>query len=554
MKKNMRLATSAVLGGMLIAGAIMPAFAQTTWAATEQQSIPATALTAASNLTTAIQVQSPDALQKSIASIIAAHDLLADSAFTADMDKLGAQLTGKFSDEGGRTKGIGFAYGNLDADYIPELVVFVQRDFANEADEGALVLYKFKDGAYREISRQSMGFDNGSVRMVIGSAAKDKPAIFLNTQVGAHSGETYLFALEDGKLVSRLSGKKISTLSIYTSAEIKDIDNDGITEFSIYTDDPASGDTSSAGSDKMSLWYKWNGKDSASIVKVVKAAINKPLPTDEALMTKFNAALNKGSASEALAIMNMNFSKHSSADNTAMLESYMAWLKSGNTKMSTQLEALFEKYSLKAKKDIFTANKLQIKDLNDPGVMAKAGTLKFQQDLKAIIRQGIARGYRVNTSEGMYYFVVDYQRLANLGSMMSSDLYEYFKIMGLESNKPAILDGAPAVALDELAKRIADIELFSLTYPASKYTQELKPMYREFAGQYLFGYTYDPVTLKLSPQSIASYHKTVKEYDSYFISDIVSAYLSAVEQNHAQVTGKVLLDMNTLLDEEIGKL
>lgn len=292
----------------------------------------------------------------------------------------------------------------------------------------------------------------------------------------------------------------------------------------------------------------------SAALQTTEAATKAAIQTDKALIEKFNAALAKGNTSEALLIMSTSFGKHSVADNTAMIESYTAWLENHENGINQSFTNLYEKYSLKAKKDVFMANKLQLKDINDPVVMAKSGTLKAQKDLKELIRKALIMGYRVNTSEGMYFFSVDYQRFASLGTAMNSDLLDYLSIMGKQSNKPAISDGSPAIPLDELAARIAQMEQFAANHPDSKFNASLKMMHREFMGDYLFAYTYDYDSKKLNKESLASYNKTVKAYPTLLIGDIVKQYLSLVDKNKGQVTDKVLQDMNKVMDEKIAKL
>ena len=74
---------------------------------------------------------------------------------------------------------------------------------------------------------------------------------------------TYGFIVEEGKLKSILNPRKVNLVSIFTENRIEDIDGDGILEFSVYTVDPETEDSSVEGSDKMTLWYQWDGKTGA---------------------------------------------------------------------------------------------------------------------------------------------------------------------------------------------------------------------------------------------------------------------------------------------------
>lgn len=127
-----------------------------------------------------------------------------------------------------------------------------------------------------------MNYDNTNYEIAIGKISEATKGILLNNSVGAHSGITYGFILEDNKLKSILNENKISLISIYTENQIKDIDNDGILEFSIFTIDPETEGKNIEDSDKMVLWYKWDGKDSGDLVKV-----ERPAYTEEITMKKY---------------------------------------------------------------------------------------------------------------------------------------------------------------------------------------------------------------------------------------------------------------------------
>ena len=197
-------------------------------------------------------------LEDSIKEIITSkgnnYDFLSDELFIKKVNELGLSNH--------------FAVGNLDDDSIPELVVFVERNPNDTNDQGKLEVYKFTGEKYNLLDSVAMNFDNTNYLMTVGKISQRQNGIFLSNQVGAHAGVNYGYVLENAKLKSILNDKKISLISIYTENEIRDIDDDGILEFSIYTIDPETIEQSSKGSDKLILWYKWDGKDSGTLVQV----------------------------------------------------------------------------------------------------------------------------------------------------------------------------------------------------------------------------------------------------------------------------------------------
>lgn len=152
--------------------------------------------------------------EKSIKNIIKSkdpgYDLIQDKSFINIMDKLAQEL----ADEN-IIKFEHLTYGHLDDDNIPEIVVFRERDLKDTKDEGKLQVYKFNGDKYSLLDEVSMNFDNTNYDLTIGKISKSQNGIYLNNQVGAHSGVTYGFILKEGKLSSILNEKNESNLNIH---------------------------------------------------------------------------------------------------------------------------------------------------------------------------------------------------------------------------------------------------------------------------------------------------------------------------------------------------
>lgn len=85
--------------------------------------------------------------------------------------------------------------------------------------------------------------------------------------------------------------KKMNLISTYTDNEIKDITKDGVLEFSIYTTDPESEVKESAESGMIKLWYRWDGKDGANLVKIERENLKISKVSDKNVLNKAEALL-----------------------------------------------------------------------------------------------------------------------------------------------------------------------------------------------------------------------------------------------------------------------
>ena len=436
-----------------------------------------------------------------------------------------------------------FAVGDLDGDKLPEIAVYEQRNFDNMDDPGALVVYQFKDGKYQQVANINMEYDNSCVKTAIGPAAPGQNALFMQTAVGAHSEMFYLFLLKDGKLEPAIDDSNARLLSAYASGDIADIDNDGIIEFSIYTEDPDGEGTCMADSDKISYWYKWNGRDGIKFVKYEQHKNNpEEQPSDPAVLAELTAKLGSEDLLSAQKYLKANLSKLTKKDATAALESYAQKLQQLIPAYDSQIQSLQEKYG---------------NDLNDIKRLQDPDCLKNEQDLKELLVKARQLGLQLQTAEGMYFFAVDYQVLvADFQGKITNELTSWFQILADYYNEPAMKDAALVVSLDEIAKRIVAMEEFQFTFPYSKYNHELTRMHENYLATYLYGAnntpSYDYETRVIKPEALASFDKTKNDALGYPLYNLVNSYLAKLKDTENKVTPELQELMNTEIKELVG--
>lgn len=499
------------------------------------------------------EIKASDELQNSITALIGAHDnkydYMKDSKYMELANKLGMSLLTQSSKEFDGKIGTHFNIGNLDEDNIPEIVVYEQRDSKNMNDEGALVLYKYKDGTYKKMDKISMSYDNTSVNLVIGQATKGKNAVFLNTHVGAHSETFYLFTIEDGKFNSRINDKKVRLLSVYTNAQIKDIDKDGILEFSVYDTDPESSDSSSAGSDKINIWYKWDGKDGVKFIKYEKAGVVKEGKTDVTVVSHYNSLIKKGELSKSYSYLKTNKAKLSIKDNSDAVKTYLTALNKKLSSMNATFSKYQEKYNMFENQGIMKKYKLKATDLNNVNIIKNKSVFSKEKDLKNLILSGNSMGFKIAVAEGSYYFVIDYQKFLDFSTFVSNESHDYLKIVAAESNKPALSEEYVKIPLDELASRIAVMEDFRLMYPYSKYLSEVDQMHKWYLRAYIFA-TYDFTSQTVSTKTLNSYEKSMKDYEYLVLYDILKIYTEGLKESGNKVTQSLMDKMNQVLKDQ----
>ena len=472
-------------------------------------------------------------LEESIKEIIISkgvgYDFLDDEGYMNHMAKLGEELASSNSTSPH------YSIGNLDEDTIPELVVFQEREPDNMDDEGSLELYQFNGEEYIVLDKVSMNFDNTNHQIEIGRIGENQNGMFLCNQVGAHSGVTYGFILEDGKLKSILSNHKLPLISVYPNNEIKDIDGDGILNFSIFAVDPETEDPSMADSDKMTLWYKWNGKDSAELVMVERESYENE-KSHKDLFDQAEELININFP-ESLGFINDNKDNLSKFDNADLLLKYIEKLDELSYDESIQTSSLFEQFQKDNNFDfLFDKYGLTMERLNSFEYLKREKVLKDEEGLKENIIKNIGLGYKLATSEGMYYYLNDYQLLLNLFTdNITNEFRDYLSILALNTNKPFMNDGSLIISMDELSERILLVESFHMIYPYSNFLDEINDIYEQYIYTYFYGDNHEPNfnpdTFLIKEEFLSEYRETIEKYEYTTFAGIVKDFVEWLEEN-----------------------
>src|SRR5690606_22643335 len=90
------------------------------------------------------------------------------------------------------------AVGDLDNDGVSEIVLF---QFDRTEHVSKAELYRFIEGKLRPSDRLALdGTINGYSQILLGNATESRKGIFIDAGVGAHSSQTTLLVVEDGRL------------------------------------------------------------------------------------------------------------------------------------------------------------------------------------------------------------------------------------------------------------------------------------------------------------------------------------------------------------------
>lgn len=135
-------------------------------------------------------------------------------------------------------------------------------------------------------------------------------------------------------------------------------------------------------------------------------------------------------------------------------------------------------------------------------------------DLKKLLMDTRDGGYKVETAEGAYFPVIDYELYTQYQARVSEDIQDYIEIKAIESNEVSLKDAGMIIGWDEAVKRAVRQETFIVNHPSSVRLDEIKRLFG--------GYVY--VTFNgVDNTPLFSYE------DDTFDPEVKSAYTDAVK-------------------------
>ncbi len=473
-------------------------------------------------------------LEESVKEIIVSkgenYDFLEDELYNLKMEELIQSILSRL-----KSYKIVYKLGNLDEDTIPEIAVFIERDPDDIEDQGFLQIYKFNGVGYELIDEIAMNYDNNNYQMEIGKISEDQNGLLMNNQVGAHSGITYGFILEDGKLKSILNDKKLDLLSVYTSNEIKDLDDDGILEFSVFTIDPETVEQSSVGSDKITLWYNWDGIDGAILKDVEREIL---VPDSDTKIFRSIKSLIPSNNKKALTELIANKKSLSYIDNTLLLMDYIEHLNENLNEKNIEIQKLFANYQSGY---LLNEYGLSLDRLNELEYLTRENTLENESDLKNVLIHNLNLGLKLKSSVGKYFYVIDYTKLSNsMGDYISKEYRDYINILALDINEPYLIGDSLMISQEILGDRLNLLEKFKVNYPYSNYFSEVSNLYTSYSKIFIFGDmnnpNFDLETNKVKEEVLIHWEEYIEKYPNSYMTDILSKITLDIKNNQNILT------------------
>ncbi|MGI6574622.1 MAG: hypothetical protein ACOX3A_01930 [bacterium] len=165
------------------------------------------------------------------------------------------------------------------------------------------------------------------------------------------------------------------------------------------------------------------------------------------------------------------------------------------------------------------------------------------EEVRALLLETRDTGYKVETAEGMFFPIIDYQFYQQYSSYVTADMQEYMEIMATESASVPAKDAALVIGWDEVLARALRQEKFIRLYPDSIKIEQVKELYAKYVSFTLFGlnntplFSYDSNTMVDEAQT--AYLKAAGSNEDGGYIQLVREYLQVLEENNYRLTEAV---------------
>lgn len=156
-------------------------------------------------------------------------------------------------------------------------------------------------------------------------------------------------------------------------------------------------------------------------------------------------------------------------------------------------------------------------------------------EVKSLIEETRAMGYKVETAEGMFFPIINYEFLKKFSPYAGDDVEDYIDIMAMESNKVPAKDAALVIGWDEVLERALAQEGFIRKHSGSNKVESIKKLQKKYITFMLYGLNNTPLfsydTKEMDPEAKEVYIKAVKNNSDSELMKLLGGYMEILEKS-----------------------
>ena len=247
-------------------------------------------------------------------------------------------------------------------------------------------------------------------------------------------------------------------------------------------------------------------------------------------MSEFDSLMERNpNLGMIIEFINQNISESTKEEASDMLGSL-------ETAQKDYLGALEDKYSEGSIQD-------KIDKIYKPGTDLNNLEGVNDEELKKLLKETKGLGYKVETAEGMYYPILDYDSYKKYKENVADDFADYIDIMSTESDEASVKDAELTIGWDKILNRALAQEKFIEKYPDSKRSNEVKSLYKNYTSFIFLGtnnsplFDYDTHTMDNNAKS--AYKSAADKKSNSKLLGKLKDFLKIAEKNNYKLTNEV---------------
>ena len=168
------------------------------------------------------------------------------------------------------------------------------------------------------------------------------------------------------------------------------------------------------------------------------------------------------------------------------------------------------------------------------------------QKLKELLLETRSSVYKIETAEGMFFPIIDYQFYKKYSSYLTTDMWDYIRIMSVESNQVPAKDAALVIDWNEVVNRALSQEEFIVQYPGSTKISDIKDLYKKYLTFIFYGlnnsplFSYDSKIMATEARNIYLEVVNRNRYKNSVLLEYLKEYLKLLERNNYKLTDEVM--------------
>ncbi|HYE83374.1 MAG TPA: hypothetical protein VEG39_14555 [Clostridia bacterium] len=166
-----------------------------------------------------------------------------------------------------------------------------------------------------------------------------------------------------------------------------------------------------------------------------------------------------------------------------------------------------------------------------------------EPELKSLLEETRDMGYRLETAEGTYFPMMNYEYLKKYSPYALEDMKSYIDIMAEETSKVPAKDAALVIGWDEVIGRALAQESFINTNGSSAKLDRIKELQKRYITFILYGLNNTPLfsydTKTMDPDARKAYTKAVKEKGDSELMQMLGEYMEILEKSNYKLTKEV---------------